>query len=100
MPATDRRTRRRKPAVATTAREVPAEFRDAWRLIDVARCIGIGRTTAQQMKNAGALPLPLRIPHTTIEVWRPQEIRDWIAKGMPSAAQWRWTPPQHEAVTP
>jgi excisionase family DNA binding protein len=48
--------------------------------------LGISRATLDRLQAAGKLPRPLRLGGQ--RRWRAEEIRQWIAHGMPPAAEW------------
>ena len=54
---------------------------------ELARLLGVSRSTVWTWHSSGKIPLPVRIGGTTR--WRRREIEAWIATGCPARARWQ-----------
>ena len=53
---------------------------------EAARWLGISRAHFYRMHNAGKIPLPVRLGGSVR--WRVDELRAWVAAGMPHRGRW------------
>lgn len=62
---------------------VARELVTAW---EAAEVLGVSRAHFYRMHNSGKIPHPVRLGGSVR--WRLQELRAWIAAGMPNRREW------------
>ena len=54
--------------------------------VEAAATLGVSRAHFYRMHNQGKVPMPVRLGGSVR--WRVEELRAWIAAGMPSRREW------------
>lgn len=55
---------------------------------ELARLLGIHRSSVFALRNSGRLPKPVRLGRSVR--WILAEIQEWISAGTPPLAAWQW----------
>jgi excisionase family DNA binding protein len=61
---------------------------------EAAQMLGISRTTLYSLHSAGKIPMPLKLNRCTR--WRIDELRAFVAAGMPSRQKWESIKDNHK----